>query len=274
VLWALAILGVVDKHRGAHDFAIQLGEQAAQRYQEFSPSQMATFVSNLNRLAVTPQEEELVQNIVLSFTEYAFGNGTVPRFPQEDIKTWTSFLQSVSSSQGNGGPHDSGFGMPPPRPGPGPKGGGMQGPGNFPPFGGPNMGMPPWAAGPGKGGPMGMMPPQLAAAGCGYGKGCMGDFGKGGMSQPPCSFPGKGCSKGDMQRFPPGARPPFGQMPPQMGGCGMPMPGGPGGGKPGGMMDFSGGAGGPRGPMAPGPRPMRPTTSKGGLPGVAGQRRV
>lgn len=96
VQWALAALEEVKTHPRAHQYAFQLGQQAKKRYMEFSPSQMATFVSALSRLVQQPSDDELVCQIVTQFSEYSSGNGTFPRFPPEELKTWTAFLQEAS----------------------------------------------------------------------------------------------------------------------------------------------------------------------------------
>eukprot|EP00434_Breviolum_minutum_P027564 symbB.v1.2.024381.t1/scaffold2305.1/size121121/4 len=96
VLWALAALEEAKSHRRAYEFAFQLGMQAKKRYMEFSPSQMATFVSALSRLVQQPSEDELVCQIVTQFSEYSSGNGSFSRFPPEELKTWTNFLQEAS----------------------------------------------------------------------------------------------------------------------------------------------------------------------------------
>ncbi|CAE8643202.1 unnamed protein product, partial [Polarella glacialis] len=116
VLWALAALEEAKDHSGAHRFALDLGQEASKRYHEFSPSQMATFVNSLSRLVRAPDEDELVGKITMSFSEYALGNGAFPRFPPEELKSWTSFLQEASgSSQTGPQPPPGGFpyGMPP-----------------------------------------------------------------------------------------------------------------------------------------------------------------
>lgn len=120
VLWALAILEEVSNHSNAHRFAIELGEEAAQRFHEYSPAQMASFVNSLSRLVKAPEEDELVGKITTNFSDYALGNGTLPRFPPDEIRHWTDFLQSVSSPYGfagTGGPGGCHFNAPPPRPG-------------------------------------------------------------------------------------------------------------------------------------------------------------
>eukprot|EP00435_Cladocopium_sp_Y103_P030284 s469_g7.t1 len=96
VQWALAALEEVKTHPRAHQYAFQLGQQAKKRYMEFSPSQMATFVSALSRLVQQPSDDELVCQIVTQFSEYSSGNGNFPRFPPEELKTWTAFLQEAS----------------------------------------------------------------------------------------------------------------------------------------------------------------------------------
>lgn len=98
VLWALAALEEVKEHLGAHRFAIQLGQEALKRHHEFSPAQMATFVNALSRLVRGAEEDELVGKITTQFSEYAIGNGAFPRFPPEELKTWTEFLQEASSA--------------------------------------------------------------------------------------------------------------------------------------------------------------------------------
>lgn len=98
VLWALAALEEVKEHLGAHRFAIQLGQEALKRHHEFSPAQMATFVNALSRLVRGAEEDELVGKITTQFSEYAVGSGAFPRFPPEELKTWTEFLQEASSA--------------------------------------------------------------------------------------------------------------------------------------------------------------------------------
>jgi len=97
VLWALAMLEEVRDNANAHSLAIELGEEAAKRYNEFSPAQMATLVNSLSRLVRAPEEDELVAKITTNFSDYALGGGALPRFPPEELRTWTNFLQEVSS---------------------------------------------------------------------------------------------------------------------------------------------------------------------------------
>lgn len=96
-LWALASMEEVREHLGAHQFCIKLGQEVSQRYSEFSPSQMATFIGGLSMLIKDASEDELVGQITTSFSKYAMGDGGFPRFPQEELKIWTSFLQEAVS---------------------------------------------------------------------------------------------------------------------------------------------------------------------------------
>ncbi|CAJ1357259.1 unnamed protein product [Effrenium voratum] len=106
VQWALAALDEecslkarVKGHQKAHNYAMLLGQQAKKRYAEFSPSQMATFVSALSRLVWHAEDDQLVGEIVTQFSEYSSGNGSFQRFPVEELKAWMNFLQEASQSQ-------------------------------------------------------------------------------------------------------------------------------------------------------------------------------
>jgi len=189
VLWAMAVVEEINSHQNAHRFAMELGKEAVNRLHDFSPAQMANFVGSLSRLVKQADEDELVAKITAQFSEYAFGNGTFPRFPPQEIQIWAEFLTTISSP---GSPQGMGFG--------GPGKGGCKGicGGGFPdgPSGQFNMGgmQPPWQGG-GKGPGPGMGMSQM---GCGGG-GCFNNGGcKGGMQ----GGYGKG-SGGGMGSFPP-----------------------------------------------------------------------
>ena len=81
----------VETHPRAHQYAFQLGQQLQKRYMEFSPSEMATFVSALSRLVQKPSDEELICEVVTTYSEYA-----AALLPPEELKTWTAFLQEAS----------------------------------------------------------------------------------------------------------------------------------------------------------------------------------
>lgn len=99
VVWALAILDEASAGK-AHTFLISLAREVSGRYHEFSPSQMVTFISALSRLVRGNEEDDLVGKITTSFSDYAMGIGSnrMPRFPQEDVKTWLAFLKEASGS--------------------------------------------------------------------------------------------------------------------------------------------------------------------------------
>jgi len=225
VLWALAILDEVRGHNNAHRFAMDLGGEALKRCHEFNPSQMASFVNSLSRLVRSSEEDELVGKITMSFSDYALGSGSLPRFPAEELRTWQNFLQEASSpGAGQGPPH---FGMPGHRsPGMG------MGPTPYSPqfqHNAPGMGMPPWPGmhgggriphsggirGPPSGSPnppgwgpgMGMCPPAVKGKGS-----CGGSIGFAGCG-PPAGV-GAGTSASSSAVGPPSTRPGF------SGGCG------------------------------------------------------
>lgn len=259
VVWALATLDE-SAAATAHAFIVRLAREVSQRYQEFSPSQMATFVTAMFRLARGSEEEELVGTIMTSFTDYALGMGrnSLPRFPAEELTTWRNFLAEVAYA-GSGGAGGTGQQVQSP---PGVLSAAAAG------WGHPGMphpcGMPPWAAPqrppahpsrmlphmmmggapmpgiPGcKGG--GMPPAGPGPHGAGAWKGCRGCAGgyyhpaMYGMGHPP-PYP---------YGFPPGAAPP-------------PIPRWPGDAGPGGK-----GCGkGPKGMLGPGD--VMPGAGKGG----------
>lgn len=97
VLWALSILKEVQEHPDAHSFAMRLGQEAVLRYAEFSPSQMAHLVGSLSKFVRTSEEDELVGKVTTLFSDFASGGGNLPKFPAEELRTWTQFLQEVSS---------------------------------------------------------------------------------------------------------------------------------------------------------------------------------
>mmetsp|Transcript_91219 Transcript_91219/g.254763 ORF Transcript_91219/g.254763 Transcript_91219/m.254763 type:complete len:531 (-) Transcript_91219:303-1895(-) len=198
VLWAFATLKDVSNNTNAHRFVTGLGNLVCERYDDYTPAQMASLLGSLSKLMNSPAEDELVGRITTKFTDYALGNGSLPRFPPEELQTWTDFLQSVSSAPamppinpymapamgmptwpGKGlpgiGPF-GGFGMP--GFGPGPVPGGF-GPGPIP--GG--FGFPAPGGGPG-------------AGKVGAGKSGPGGYGKGGMAR---QQHGKGSDGGGKQ---------------------------------------------------------------------------
>jgi len=97
VLWAFAILEEVRSHANAHRFAMELASEAVKRHHEFSPNLMASFVTSLTRLIRSPEEDDLVGKITTNFSDYALGSGALPRFPPEELRVWTNFLQEVSA---------------------------------------------------------------------------------------------------------------------------------------------------------------------------------
>lgn len=185
VLWALAVLEEVSGHTQARQFAMDLGKQAAKRFSEFTPAQMAGFVSSLSRLVRSPEEDKLVGKITEQFSDYALGGtGALPRFAPHELTSWTNFLKDAANAQNQ--PQQQPYPNPfmPPMPG---KGGG-------PPYGQPGS-----YAGPGPGpGMMGPFGPQM-------GKGM-----PSGMQMPPM---GKGGSPpGWHQQGPPsGGKDPYGK---------------------------------------------------------------
>lgn len=96
-LWALGSMEEVREHSRAHKFCMELGQQVLMRYAEFSPSQMASFVGGLSKLIKDASEDELVGQITMTFSQYACGDGTLPRFPAEELRIWTNFLQDAVS---------------------------------------------------------------------------------------------------------------------------------------------------------------------------------
>jgi len=154
VLWAMGTLDEVRDHANAHKFVMDLGEEAAKRYHEFSPSQMASFVGSLFRLVKTPEEDELVGKVTTAFSDYALGGtGALPRFPPDELAIWTKFLQDASQQAHTQGQHAQQ---------------GQQPPGSYPPWG--KGAMPPYpppgaySGGPGMATPWpqmgGSQPPQ------------------------------------------------------------------------------------------------------------------
>jgi len=103
VLWAFATLEEVHSHQNAHRFAMALAQEASKRHHEFSPNLMASFVTSLTRLIRSPEEDDLVGKITTNFSDYALGSGALPRFPPEELRIWTSFLQEVSAPSYPGG---------------------------------------------------------------------------------------------------------------------------------------------------------------------------
>lgn len=100
VLWALTQLEEVRDHKKSHDFAMQLGVEAAKRLDDFNPSQMAKFVTSLARLTKEPGEDDVVGQLIESFSDHALGSGRMPRFPPDEMRAWTDFLQSLSGGPG------------------------------------------------------------------------------------------------------------------------------------------------------------------------------
>jgi cold shock CspA family protein len=243
VLWALAILEEVRNHTKAHNFAIELGEEAAKRYQEFTPSQMAGLVSSLSRFVRTAEEDKLVGRVTTNFSDYALGgqNGALPRFAPHELATWTNFLKEAAT----------------PQPAPQPQGKGPA-PNYFMPQSMPSGKGMPFNYDPRMGKGMPGMPPPMGKAGPGGGP--MGKVGKDSFPMPSDPY-GKGgfdaCGKG------PG-------MPPYLGGKqGMDL----GGGKPGYGFDTGGKSGfdqfgGKPGALLPGAVPGT-MPSKGGPPGAS-----
>lgn len=99
VLLALATLDEVSGQEKAHRFAMELGEQAAKRYTEFTPAQMAFILTYLTKLVLTSEEDELVGKITTDFSCFAFGDNGVPRFAPEELRVWGDFL--CNQSQGD-----------------------------------------------------------------------------------------------------------------------------------------------------------------------------
>jgi len=97
VLWAFAILEEVRSHENAHRFAMELAQDASKKHHEFSPNLMASFVTSLTRLIRSSDEDDLVGKITTNFSDYALGSGALPRFPPEELRVWTNFLQKVSA---------------------------------------------------------------------------------------------------------------------------------------------------------------------------------
>lgn len=216
VLWALAVLEEVSGHAQARQFAMDLGKQAAKRFSEFTPAQMAGFVSSLSRLVRSPEEDKLVGKITEQFSDYALGGtGALPRFAPHELTSWTNFLKEAANAQ-NQPPQQQPYPNPFMSPMPGKGGGSPYGqPGSY---AGPGPGMMgPFGPQMGKGMPGGMQMPQM-----GKGPGPMSGWqqGPGGGGKDPYGKDGKGA---------------YGPGP--LDGKG---PGGPGG-KPG--MDMGGGRG-------------------------------
>lgn len=108
VLWALAGLEELRGHQKAHNFAVQLAEEAEQRLEEFSTTQMVRLVTSLTKLVKGPGEDELLGRLITSFSDYVLGSGLMPRFPPEEMRVWTVFLESLSTKSGAGqGTRDS-----------------------------------------------------------------------------------------------------------------------------------------------------------------------
>lgn len=101
VVWALAALDEVQTNSRAGEYAMELGAQARARLSEFNPAQMATLVGALSRIVRKPSDDALVAEITTKFSEYASGNGSFPKFPQQDLKIWTQFLVEASQPQQN-----------------------------------------------------------------------------------------------------------------------------------------------------------------------------
>mmetsp|Transcript_85101 Transcript_85101/g.241152 ORF Transcript_85101/g.241152 Transcript_85101/m.241152 type:complete len:366 (+) Transcript_85101:71-1168(+) len=104
VLWAIAILEEVRGHARAHAFVVGLAQEAMRRVHEFSPSQMANSVAALSRLVRTPEEDKLVGQLTTQFSDFALGNGQLPRFPPEELRVWTAFLQEAAGARQPGRP--------------------------------------------------------------------------------------------------------------------------------------------------------------------------
>merc|ERR1719356_1849830 len=58
---------------------------------------MATLVSSLSRLVKGQEEDEIVGKITTNFSDYALGTGGLPRFPPEELRQWTTFLQEAAN---------------------------------------------------------------------------------------------------------------------------------------------------------------------------------
>lgn len=96
-LWAMSILEEVRSHAEAHRFALELLDETIKRFHEFSPPQMATFVQAMSKLVRSSAEDEQVARLTTVFSDYALGSGALPRFPPEELRTWTQFLQFAAS---------------------------------------------------------------------------------------------------------------------------------------------------------------------------------
>jgi len=92
ILWSLATLDETHCDTEAHAVAMGLGEEGLRRFHEFKPAQMATFVNSLSRLVWRASEDELVGRVTKSFSEFASGCGSVPRFSPQELQHWTGFL--------------------------------------------------------------------------------------------------------------------------------------------------------------------------------------
>lgn len=219
VLWAMATLDEVRDHSTAHKFVMDLGEQAAKRYHEFTPAQMASFVGSLFRLVKNVEEDELVGKVTTAFSDYALGGtGALPRFPPDELAIWTKFLQDAAQ-QATQGQHAQP---------------GQQPPGAYPPWGkGAMPGYPPTGA---YSGAPGVAPPWPQMGGSQPPQGMPQPMGKGF----PGMFPGKGGKPGptpDMFGGKPGFPDAFGGKPGFPGMYGLP-PGSKG--KLGGPLDGAG----------------------------------
>eukprot|EP00439_Symbiodinium_sp_Y106_P025368 s8065_g3.t1 len=101
----------VQTNSRAGEYAMELGAQARARLSEFNPAQMATLVGALSRIVRKQSDDALVAEITTKFSEYASGNGSFPKFPQQDpglsdvsihdLKIWTQFLIEASQPQQN-----------------------------------------------------------------------------------------------------------------------------------------------------------------------------
>mmetsp|Transcript_116911 Transcript_116911/g.233007 ORF Transcript_116911/g.233007 Transcript_116911/m.233007 type:complete len:529 (-) Transcript_116911:97-1683(-) len=111
VLWAFAKLEEVRSHDNAHRFAVKLAQEASNRYHEFSPKLMASFVTSLTRLIRSSEEDDLVGTITRNFSEYAGASGALPRSQPEELRVWTNFLQEVSVPSYSGALQDGALSM-------------------------------------------------------------------------------------------------------------------------------------------------------------------
>jgi len=177
-LWALATLEEVRDHIGAHRLAIDLGEEACRRFSEFAPAKMAIFASSLSRLIRTQSEDAVVGKIIASYSEYVMPDSGFPRFPPEELRHWSLYLQESAGPALNlqkGGSYGP-AGM---------KGGDPRGLGQLGPKGA-GKGFPPSASGPAPPGPPsgGSLAPQGARGPPGYDNGAYGPMGFKGAGKP------------------------------------------------------------------------------------------